>query len=284
MLADLLEPCLKKTGHFRGKGRFLQWWLKLVAGEGLRKRVFPEGGCLHCDMAVPYEAMIWLEREEEEDLAVLRTLLQPSETFVDCGANVGLWTVVAAARVGRAGRVYAFEPNPGTRSKLTRNVQESQLDNVTIVPAAVGDQTSTVLLKCETAHNISRVVTEEAGAIEVPIVTLDSQLNGRKVHGCKIDVEGFELNVLQGARRLLTECRPWLVVEFNTILAATKILGDWPVHRFLTGQGYVARTFANALNPSSSALLSDGWQTDFYCNLFYSPAASSTLNLSRPKN
>ncbi len=284
MLAELLQLCLNRTAHFRGKGRILQWWLKLVARAGVRKRTLPGGGILHCDMSVPYEAMIWLEKEEEEDLAVLRGLLQPADTFVDCGANLGLWTVVAAARVGNTGHVYAFEPNPATRCKLTRNVQESRLENVTIVPAAVGDRTSTVLLKCETAHNISRVVTEEAGAIKVPLVTLDSQLNGRQVHGRKIDVEGFELQVLQGAPRLLSECRPWLVVEFNTILAATKILGDWPVHRFLTDLGYVARTLVDALNPSSSAVLADDWKTDFYCNLFYSPVANSTLNPNRPEH
>ena len=78
---------------------------------------------------------------------------------------------------------------------------------------------------CNAAHCSLREAIYAANAapgpdtIRVPVVTLDAVLDGRRVHGIKLDVEGFELEALRGAEGTLRRWRPWLGVEFNTLLA-----------------------------------------------------------------
>src|SRR5207253_1792115 len=76
---------------------------------------------------------------ETRSLALVDALLSDGDVFVDCGANIGVFTVAAALRVGAAGRVYAFEPDPRTRPLLEHNVQRHRLANrVVVSSSAVG--------------------------------------------------------------------------------------------------------------------------------------------------
>ncbi|MCW3067655.1 MAG: hypothetical protein JWL67_280, partial [Solirubrobacterales bacterium] len=99
------------------------------------------------------------------------------------------------------------------------------------------------------------------GSITVPATTLDAALE-RPASGIKIDVEGYELQVLMGAQETLA-ARPWIVVEFNKQHVTAPRLGDWPVHTLLTGLGYRAGTI-------DGAAVDDGWAPRFgYANVLY---------------
>lgn len=235
-----------------------------------RTRTLPGHGLVQCDLSIPYECMVWLEEEEETDLQILAEILQPGENFIDCGANIGLWTLVAAGTVGANGRVLAIEANPTTAQKLSKNVALSKFDNVTIINTAVGDASDEVFLQAETEHNISRIVSHSSNkTISVSVQRLDDLMGTEKFAGCKIDVEGFELQVLKGARKLLTEQQPWLCVEFNSILAGVRTLREWDVHEFLTDCGYVASKFCDAKNRCQQNILREDFVCHGYCNLFY---------------
>ena len=268
---DLLGEFLKNSGHFRGKGKATNFWLRRVSrSRDIRSRALPGEGTVRCDLSIPYEAMVWLGWEEQKDLEILTRLLRPSQTFVDCGANIGIWSIVAASAVGSTGKVFAFEPNPSTADKLRYNVSHGKWEQVMIVPMAASNADTEVYFRCEPEHNNSHIVgNDNNNAIKVPVVTLDGFLPG-EVSGCKIDVEGFEMNVLQGAKTLLKKEHPWLCIEFNTLLANVNRLKDWNVHTYLRDLGYVARRFQDALDISKDVILPDDWQTEGYCNLFYS--------------
>ncbi len=268
---NLLGELLKRSAHFRGKGRVTDFWLKgNIQGGDTRTRILPGGGEVHCDLSIPYEAMVWLEKEEQGDLEVLTRLLRPGQSFADCGANIGIWSIVAASAVGSTGKVFAFEPNPSTADKLRHNVLHGKWEQITVVPMAVGEANTEVYFKCETAHNVSHIVDSSTDStINVPVVALDAFLS-EGVDGCKIDVEGFELSVLKGAVSLLKGERPWLCIEFNTLLTGVNRLTEWDVHNYLRDLGYVARRFQDALDLSLATLLADEWRTEGYCNLFYS--------------
>jgi FkbM family methyltransferase len=223
-----------------------------------------------CDLSVPYEAMVWLEREEQNDLRLLRLLLREGQTFVDCGANIGIWTIVATSTVGATGRVLAFEPNPVTFSKLSLNVSLSDL-KPKLYNHAVGDRTGEFPFDCNESHNLSRIIV--GGGDDLLFVhteTLDQVLDGKPVDAVKIDVEGFELNVLQGCELILKTWKPWLCIEFNTMISAVTKLRDWEVHQYLCNLGYRCRQFRDALDTSSRTVLPNSWHTSGYCNLFYS--------------
>jgi hypothetical protein len=91
------------------------------------------------------------------------------------------------------------------------------------------------------------------------------------VHGIKIDVEGAEMEVLEGAKSVIRDSRPWICVEFNTLLAGVRRLGDWPVHHLLSSFNYSCCRFVDAIG-SPRQFLKKEWETDAYINLFYWPS------------
>lgn len=124
---------------------------------------------------------------------------------VDIGAHVGLWS---KALLERFSRVIAFEPMRELRECLERNVSSERLD---VVPIALGAKPGSVSFDYDESHTgMTHVSAERSGLI--PVGRLDDfRLTG--VGYIKIDTEGFELQVLQGARATLLENKPIVIVE-----------------------------------------------------------------------
>jgi FkbM family methyltransferase len=252
---DVIAELLRRTPRFKGKGRLVSYWLRTRTGR--RRRILPGGLEISLDMTVPYEAMIWIGWEEKAELEALARLLRPGDTFVDCGANIGLWSLVAAPLVGPDGNVIAFEPNPDTAMRLSAHAGQSPV--IEVHRAALSDRPGSLSLALGNHHNVTRV--SEHGEISVPAMTLDAALK-RAANGIKIDVEGCELQVLMGAQEALSH-RPWIVVEFNTDHTDALSLADWPVHRLLVGMGYRASTV-------EGQRLDGSWVPEFgFANLLY---------------
>lgn len=163
---------------------------------------------------------------EPNEFHFLGQILKPGMTVLDVGANEGLYTLFSARRVGAAGRVVAFEPSSRERSRLQRNVRRNRLGNVTVVPCAVGSSEGTAALQIasgvHSGHNTLGALVHDdapsAGVEHVPVERLDSvvdRLGIAQVDVIKIDVEGAEMHVLEGARRTLSSQRPVLMVEAN---------------------------------------------------------------------
>ncbi len=230
MSRDPLAAVLRRTPPFPGKGALQVHWFKTRTGR--RARLLDGGFTLDLDMTVPYEAHVWLGREEEDGLAFLRRTLKPGETMVDCGANIGLWTLTAAAAVGSSGRVVAVEANPRTAERLRAHA--AQAPWVEVHGVAAGEAPGEA--RFDTGgehHNVARIA-DDGGEV-VPVARLDDLVEG-PVAGMKLDVEGHELAALRGAQRLL-ESRPWVVVEFHPDAIGVADLGAWPVHELLSGVG-----------------------------------------------
>jgi FkbM family methyltransferase len=260
-----------KSIKFKGKGRLVNYWVNSITNNDIRTRGVGEQGKIMCDVSVPYEAMVWLEREEQADLEILKKLLKPGDTFVDCGANIGLWTIFASEQVKKNGKVFSFEPNPHTFKKLQHNINISLCNNVYSKEVALGKESGKAYINCDFDHNESQISTLKKNidtVVKVRIEKLDSLLNAKTITGLKIDVEGYELNVLKGAEKIINQNKPWICVEFNTLLANTNILGEWPVHNYLSKLGYKAQLFSQANAPKNN-ILPENWSTKGYCNLFY---------------
>ena len=248
---DPLGALLQRAGSFRARGHVESLWVR-TTGRGTRLRRLPGGAVIACDLAIPYERNVWLRREEERDLELLRSLLTPDDTFLDCGANVGLWTLTAAPI---ARRVIGVEPNARVAARLRANIEASALANVTVVEAALGAAAGRGFLDEPAEHNASRLAS--AGR-EVAVTTIDEILGGDRVTAIKLDVEGSEHAALRGAAESIARWRPWLVVELNTGFVGSLELDDWDVHRALVELGY-------ATDSRPPARL--GW----YANLLYRP-------------
>lgn len=172
---------------------------------------------------------------ERGELDAWLAILRPGWTVVDVGANIGIYSVLSAMAVGAAGRVIAVEPEPGNHARLIGNLDRNGVTNAEVVQACAGDAPGIARLHLARgnagAHSIVRRAASGT-SIPCPTVTLDSVLEGAAVHALKIDVEGFETEVLRGARTTIRRCRPVVLIEFN---AETPILS---VVRELMEDGY----------------------------------------------
>ena len=149
---------------------------------------------------------------------VLLAELRPETLFIDVGAHVGLYTLLAASRVAH---VIAFEADPYTAAALTANVARSGARNVRVVAKAVSDQVGkTAFWQSSGTYSSSLIrrppeVTERR--LEVEATTIDAEVpDAMSDIVVKIDAEGAELQVLAGSTRLLSSAeRAVLVVESN---------------------------------------------------------------------
>jgi FkbM family methyltransferase len=155
----------------------------------------------------------------------IEAVLRPGDTFVDVGANLGLHTLAAARVVGSTGRVVCFEPFPETASLLRRTVALNGIEPITeihtqAVGAAVANRELFIGNNSghHSLHPLDKMSASPLGSVSVPTVCLDGVIISadERVDLMKIDVEGAELEVIEGARRMLSE-RPHigLIVEFG---------------------------------------------------------------------
>jgi len=152
-------------------------------------------------VAEVYEPAIWARVMRE---------VRVGDHVVEVGASLGLYALAFAGRVGASGDVRAFEPDPDSASALEANVRiNGWQDRVTVIRAAVGQSSGEV--RFAAGHGLeSRIETRpdaRDAAITVPMVTLDEALSSRQIDVIKIDVEGFEQQVIEGARAILTDGR-----------------------------------------------------------------------------
>jgi len=154
---------------------------------------------------------------------LLDRLVHSGTTVVDVGANIGYNTVHAARLTGPRGRVVAIEPTPDNLEVLRRNVGASGLTNIVVEPVAVGRATGTrdLFVRGERSAVNSlfpaSCYAHVTDVIPVTVVPLDELVHG-SVDVVKIDVEGAELDVLEGMPRILQAKKTALIVEWHPLL------------------------------------------------------------------
>lgn len=279
LMASIAGRALRAAGprDFKGKGRLVHHWLMHRDPRFVGSRQLSGGGRMICGFDVPYEAMVWAHQEEERELRALQAMLSPGDHFVDCGANVGLWSLVAAGRVGASGRVTAFEPNPSAHHRLIQNISASGEvgERITVLHVAVASRAGFVSFEVGSQHNLGRIIAGEDAAgdscIRVPAVSLDDQLGDLPIRAIKLDIEGGEAPALRGATRILTTQRPWVWAEFNVAANGTDRIGDWEVYGLLRGHGYNCRRIATGAGAPAGASIAAGETFSGYVNVIFEP-------------
>jgi FkbM family methyltransferase len=171
------------------------------------------------------EKFYWAGTVEPGVQDALVSDLRPAARFWDVGAHCGFFSSLASRLVGPEGQVVSFEPCDENRSRLAETVRLNDAGNVRIVPWALGASSGEALLRelesDQTSMKWGKVEADPEGtAIRVPQRTLDEV--GRELEPpglIKVDVEGAELEVLEGARELIRSHRPAMIVEFHDEVA-----------------------------------------------------------------
>lgn len=153
----------------------------------------------------------------EEEAVICHELLQPGDTVIEAGANLGAHTLALGAAVGRGGRVHAFEPQKFINELLAWNVEANGLDQITVHRAAVGSEPGELLVPDVDYSRLGNfggisLGRSSGGSDSVPVVTIDS-MGLSQLRLLKADVEGMELEVLRGAVATIRRCRPILYLE-----------------------------------------------------------------------
>ncbi len=194
VFSQVTSPCFLKR-------RFLGHWLYLDVFRSSAQR------------------LLYLEGERFiAELSLVRNLVRAGSIVVDVGANIGYYTLLFEKAIGPGGRIVAFEPEPDNLIELRMNVERNGLSNVSVQPYAVGSRAGMVSFAKGINGGVRGDIDSMTGdAIQVPMVTLDEALAG-PVDLIKVDVEGYEEEVLLGAKGIIQRFRPNLFVEIHPTL------------------------------------------------------------------
>lgn len=177
---------------------------------------------VHRDDTVITPTLITTGHWEPREAAFLRSVLRLGSGFIDVGANVGYFSLLASAIVGHTGSVIAVEPEARNLDLLQANIWRNKASNVRVLPLAADAQTGYVGLRLsETNRGDHQVVGRSSeAALLVPSIRLDEvipQLVIGSIDVIKVDVQGVDHQVVEGLARLATEnpgivlmCEYWL--------------------------------------------------------------------------
>jgi FkbM family methyltransferase len=191
-----------------------------------------------------------------EEMMFMIHLLGKNDLFIDVGANVGVYTLLASGLAGA--RSMTFEPVPGTFSRLKKHIELNHLENkVECINKGVGDKEDTLLFSTDHKDCLNHVVTPSESAqhtASVPVICLDALENIPAFSMLKLDIEGYEWHALQGATQLLTSGKiKAIVLEFNHHAKRYGIAPD-QIEQLLKAAGYSSYQYnpiERTLSPTS---------------------------------
>jgi FkbM family methyltransferase len=177
----------------------------------------------------------------------LRACLEPGDVMLDVGANIGYFSLLGSQLVGPTGQVVSFEPSIRALSKLTTHLCINQCNNVTVCSQAMGDSVGTEHLNWAPSSNIggstiARGTPSQGQSELIAIRRLDDVCDEMNLAPSfvKLDVEGFELYALRGARRTLQTHHPMVVCELTNDFLQDHGQSGSQMLRFMRDLGYDA--------------------------------------------
>jgi len=245
-LASLYHAYQNKFPHHRGKHKVLSlmrhrltqssfpliWRMK----NGLEVAITREDIHAGCGVGwTCFESGVWEKHIED----CLISILKPGDVALDIGANLGYFSATMARKVGNGGSVIAFEPVPNTVEQLQLTKAANRLDNLSIMPFALGaaDSSATIRYNPAVSGNASlynRADFSEHEEVEIIIRSLDSLYKDQQIPKAdviKIDIEGHEINAVLGGKHYITISEPAIIFEYNP---ETAHLANWDLPDMIT--------------------------------------------------
>jgi len=244
----MIQKLLRFYPFYKGRGRFV-YGTKIKAHlQALSKPTIVrlhDGSCAYVDPTDYIGSMLYLYGDLDPSISwCIKSILRPGDVFVDIGANVGVEAIPASRLVGSEGEVFAFEPSEPVRDLLADSCVLNNLRNICILTDAVSNIDGMINFQpCTDNTGNARVVSlDDLSAGEsVACTKFDSikALRGKHIKLLKIDVEGHEKEVLEGAIETLKSGRvDSIIVEiWHSNLDSTALL-KLPAVSILVGLGY----------------------------------------------
>jgi FkbM family methyltransferase len=209
----VLGELIHRVSHYVLPADQMVWaQVRCGPGQGLWIEVYPRTGQFYItgDAELPTQTLITQR-------------LQLGNVFYDLGANIGLFSLLAARCVGNSGKVFSFEPDAANAARLRRNVARNSFSQVTVIESGVWSSTGTLDFTSASRQSPDRGVGtfipsgSAAAVTPVSVVSLDDFVRSAPPpDAIKCDVEGAEIEVLRGGQRLLASHRPWILGEMHS--------------------------------------------------------------------
>jgi FkbM family methyltransferase len=216
---------------------------------------FPNGCLVDCRMTDYVEFMTWFYGLYEPlQSYVFNTLIGEGMVVIDGGANIGQYSLLAATKVGQSGAVHSFEPYRGNFEKLSRNVVNNGLGTVCQLSncalwgrdgeVSLVNPSSSLVRSYQTnngAYQVCEEFEKDDSSLRVRSTTLDTYVRERNIRSLdviKLDVEGAERYVLDGAREVLAEYKPIVFMEVNEQVLRSRGSSSSHVWERMTRIGY----------------------------------------------
>lgn len=246
----ILRWYLRKFPLRDGKTFFYQRFSPgLTPPEPFVTAVLDAGFSMKLDLrdAVQRRMYFYGDYDERYEAKMIRRLLDKGEIFWDIGANIGYFSLLAAAALQHTGQVVAFEPGQAAYARLLDNIALNPFRNIAPFNLAVTDRQgeAALYLAAGTADGGASLYgagPEVTARESCRTVALDGFAPSHALPGpdfIKIDVEGAELFVLRGARQILAASRPLLLVELKAGTLAASGTDKHEIQELLAGYGYV---------------------------------------------
>ena len=243
-------------------GRFTRWQIgsRLLPGSAVAVPFVNASRLLITPGMTGATGNIYTGLHEFEDMAFLLHVLRPDDLFVDVGANVGSYTVLAGAAVGA--RCMAIEPLPATYEHLLDNIHLNRMeDRVRALNIGLGPQEGTLRFSShlDTMNHVLAEEETDVSALEVPVRPLDAVVGAEEPAVIKIDVEGFETEVILGSASTLA--RGSLLAVIMELNGSGRRYGydEAPLHKTMLDHGFQTFSYRpftrelTALNSTNAA-------------------------------
>lgn len=236
-MIETLLRCGRVTRHLpyvRGLGALRRLYERVLPRRPFELRVNDFDGNLALDVDVREIIGINLWHRpaffEKNERKLFCDAITPGCTVLDVGANIGIYTLLAAKR---GARVFAIEADPRNVDKLRRHIHLNGFDDrVTVLPLAVGREAGSITLFRAPGNSGHSNVFEGVDPIQVPLDTIDS-LNLPPIDVCKMDIEGNEVNALAGMETTIARSPSMkLLVEYSEVLGRTTGMLEFLCARF----------------------------------------------------
>jgi FkbM family methyltransferase len=188
---------------------------------------------------------------EAQETAFLNNNLKPGDVFVDVGAHVGYYTLLAAKLVGETGKVIAVEPNPPTIVRLEKDIALNPFKNILVQKVACTDKETTLKFFQASLENTGNSSMSQSNAKDsteitvqgVPLDKIVQDLGIQRVDMVKIDVEGGEMSVLGGMTNIIATYHPKFAIELKDDLLKNMGSSLAAAKALFIGNGYTLQAF-----------------------------------------
>ena len=175
------------------------------------------------DKGISTELQIY-ESHEPLTTHLMINELKQDMVCIDLGSNIGYYAVIESNMIGKSGKIFAIEPSPINFPILKLNLENQKKNNFSVYNIAIGDKNEDMEFIISSKSNWSKIrmnnekINPEDKIIKIPVKTLDSfvQENDiKKIDILRMDVEGFEYNIILGANKILEKFKPKIFVEIH---------------------------------------------------------------------